>query len=71
MTINKSLISETMTPHYFVREETWEHELGRPTTMTAAYSFAGDYLGNPDHARKLVQELGITHFETTEPDHCV
>ena len=74
MSIKAVLITESATPHYFIRSEDWTHEgdpAAGPTRMLAAYSFAGDYLGDPDHAEQLVREHGIIHFEKTDPEHSV
>ncbi len=72
MSLSQKPVSETVMPHYLVREEVWaldDQVNQRP--LSSAYSFAGDYLGNPDHAERLVREYGITYFEKIEPEHCV
>ncbi len=71
--IVKVLISESVTPHYFARSEDWTHRLDDPgtdpTRILAAYSFAGDFLGEVVEAEQLI-EHGITHFEKRTKESC-
>ncbi len=67
--IDKTLISESVTQHFLIRDELWalEGDPSRPTEMKAAHSFGGDYIGNVEDAYALTAK-GIVHFERREPD---
>lgn len=57
---------------YEIREEVWKLDENdpEPTTMRAAYTPSGDYIGNSKSAHRLVVLRGIKP-EKSNPEHCV
>ena len=55
---------------YEIRTEKLKMKANPPVIMRSAYTPAGDYIGNPRDARRLVVERGIAP-EKAEPSHSV